>query len=64
MSWLVLTYPLPAGPNSSPPVTLWRRLKRLGAVALNQAEWIVYDALYAYCRQMVAQGRPNGMFKE
>ena len=28
--------------------------------ALNAAEWIVYDALYAYCRQMVAQGRLEG----
>lgn len=28
--------------------------------ALNAAEWIVYDALYAYCRQMVQQGRPEG----
>jgi hypothetical protein len=28
--------------------------------ALNAAEWIVYDALYSYCRQMVAQGRLEG----
>jgi hypothetical protein len=37
MNWLVLTYSLPAGPNSSPRVTLWRRLKRLGAVAVTGA---------------------------
>jgi hypothetical protein len=30
--------------------------------ALNAAEWIVYDALYAYCKQMVRQGRLDGMF--
>jgi hypothetical protein len=30
---------------------------------LNSAEWIVYDALYAYCREMVQQGKPDGMFK-
>ena len=30
--------------------------------ALNAAEWIVYDALYAYCQQMVKQGKPNGAF--
>jgi len=30
--------------------------------ALNAAEWIVYDALYAYCREMVRQGKPNGQF--
>ncbi|MBI1743917.1 chromate resistance protein [Candidatus Acetothermia bacterium] len=29
----------------------------------NQAEWIVYDALYAYCQEMVRQGKPNGDFK-
>jgi hypothetical protein len=29
---------------------------------LNAAEWIVYDALYAYCQAMVTQGKPNGMF--
>ena len=30
--------------------------------ALNTAEWIVYDALYAYCQEMVRQGKPDGMF--
>lgn len=28
--------------------------------ALNAAAWIVYDALYAYCREMVRRGKPNG----
>jgi hypothetical protein len=28
----------------------------------NAAEWIVYDALYAYCQAMVAAGKPNGAF--
>ncbi len=31
---------------------------------VNAAEWIVYDALYAYCQEMVRRGKPNGMFKE
>lgn len=31
--------------------------------AINAAEWIVYDALYAYCQEMVRLGRPNGAFK-
>jgi len=26
-------------------------------------EWIVYDALYAYCREMIHRGRPKGAFK-
>src|SRR5258708_18855164 len=29
----------------------------------NAAEWIVYDALYAYAQAMVAAGKPNGAFK-
>jgi hypothetical protein len=28
----------------------------------NAAEWIVYDALYAYCQEMVKRGKPNGQF--
>jgi hypothetical protein len=31
--------------------------------AINAAEWIVYDALYAYCREMIRQGKPDGAFK-
>ena len=27
---------------------------------INAAEWIVYDALYAYCREMVRRGKPDG----
>jgi hypothetical protein len=30
---------------------------------INAAEWIVYDALYAYSREMVRQGKPGGAFK-
>ncbi|OGG51769.1 MAG: chromate resistance protein [Candidatus Handelsmanbacteria bacterium RIFCSPLOWO2_12_FULL_64_10] len=30
---------------------------------INAAEWIVYDALYAYCQEMVRQGKPEGNFK-
>ena len=30
---------------------------------VNAAEWIVYDALYAYCKKMVQDGKPNGDFK-
>ncbi len=30
---------------------------------VNAAEWIVYDALYAYCREMVKRGKPDGAFK-
>src|SRR6516165_7476104 len=27
------------------------------------AEWIVYDALYAYCQEMVRRGKPDGQFR-
>src|SRR5258708_7890954 len=30
--------------------------------AVNAAEWIVYDALYAYCQKMARDGKPNGAF--
>jgi len=30
--------------------------------AVNAAEWIVYDALYAYCGEMVKRGKPHGDF--
>jgi len=29
---------------------------------INKAEWIVYDALYSYCEEMIRQGRPEGAF--
>ncbi len=31
--------------------------------AINAAEWVVYDALYAYCQEMVRQGKPEGAFR-
>ncbi len=30
--------------------------------AVNAAEWIVYDALYAYCKEMVRQGKHHGAY--
>jgi hypothetical protein len=31
---------------------------------INAAEWIVYDALYAYCQEMVKRGKPCGAFQD
>jgi hypothetical protein len=31
---------------------------------INRAEWIVYDALYAYCQQCVAKGQSEGAFRK
>jgi len=39
------------------------RLGFANDLELNRAEWIVYDALYAYCTEMVKQGRANGAFR-
>ena len=30
---------------------------------INAAQWIVYDALYAYCQEMIRRGRPDGLFE-
>lgn len=38
MSWLVFSYSLPSKTSSSPRVTLWRRLRRIGAIALNSVQ--------------------------
>jgi hypothetical protein len=41
MNWLVLTYSLPTGPNSSARVTLWRRLRRIGAVTVSGGAYLL-----------------------
>ena len=58
--------------------SLWHQpeAKRLNAIAegarhlgfkddheVNAAEWSVYDALFAYCQQMVRLGKSAGAFK-
>jgi hypothetical protein len=30
---------------------------------INGAEWIVYEALYAYCKEMIRRGKPDGAFR-
>lgn len=40
----------------------FRHLGFADDIQVNEAEWIVYDALYAYCQEMVKQGRPAGAF--
>jgi hypothetical protein len=57
--------------------SLWNQLEGYGLNAIaegfrhlgfkddhevNKAEWIVYDALYAYCQEMVRRGKPKGAF--
>jgi hypothetical protein len=55
-------YSQPEGPGLEAVAEGFRHLGFRDDHALNAAEWIVYDALYAYCREMVRQGKPNGAF--
>src|SRR6516225_2981538 len=38
----------------------FRRLGFKNDDEINAAEWIVYDALFVYCQQMVKKGKANG----
>src|SRR5437763_901582 len=31
--------------------------------AINAAQWIVYNAMYAYCQEMIRRGKPDGLFR-
>lgn len=42
----------------------FRHLGYKDDLEINAAEWIVYDALYAYCQEMIRQGKLNGAFKD
>ena len=55
-------YSQPEGPGLSAIAEGFRHLGLADDHAINKAEWIVYDALYAYCKEMVKQGRPHGAF--
>ncbi len=55
-------YHQPEGPGLEAIAEGFRHLGYQNDHAVNAAEWIVYDALYAYCREMVRQGKPNGEF--
>jgi hypothetical protein len=41
----------------------FRRLGFKDDHQINVAEGVVYDALYAYCQEMVRRGKPHGAFK-
>ena len=52
----------PEGPGLNAVAEGFRHLGYTDDHAINAAEWIVYDALYAYCRAMIAKERPHGAF--
>jgi hypothetical protein len=45
--------------GSDPALVLLAKIVN-GADTDNAAEWVVYDALYAYCQEMVRRGKPTG----
>ena len=55
-------YKQPEGPGLEAIAEGFRHLGYKDDHALNAAEWIVYDALYAYCQEMVRQEKPIGKF--
>jgi len=61
IKWIVLTYTLPTEP-SRPRVAIWRALKKIGAVNIQQSMWVLPDqgdhlaALQKICRDIEANG--------
>ena len=53
----------PEGPGLEAIAEGFRHLGFKNDYELNSAEWIVYDALYSYCQEMVRKGKLDGMFK-
>lgn len=52
----------PEGPGLNAIAEGFRHLGLKDDHAINAAEWIVYDALYAYCKEMIVKGRPHGAY--
>ena len=55
-------YHQPEGPGLEAVAEGFRHLGFKDDHEQTAAEWIVYDALYAYCREMVKRGKPHGDF--
>jgi hypothetical protein len=56
-------YKEPEGPGLQAIAEGFRHLGFKDDHEINAAEWIVYDALYAYCQEMVRRGKSDGAFK-
>lgn len=56
-------YHQPEGPGLQAIAEGFRYLGFENDHAINAAEWVVYDALYAYCREMITRGKPDGAFR-
>ena len=55
-------YHQPEGPGLEAVAEGFRHLGFKDDHEHNAAEWIVYDSLYAYCREMIKRGKPHGDF--
>jgi hypothetical protein len=53
----------PEGPGLNAIAEGFRHLGLRDDHEMLEKEAAIYDALYAYCQEMVRQGRPNGAFK-
>lgn len=56
-------YNQPEGPGLKAVAEGFRHLGLRDDHEINAAEWIVYDALYAYCKERVKQGNPDGVVR-
>jgi hypothetical protein len=55
-------YHQPEGPGLNAVAEGFRHLGLKDDLSINAAEWVVYDALYAYCSEMVAKGKLHGAY--
>ena len=53
----------PEGPGLNAIAEGFRHLNFKNDHEINAAEWIVYDALYEYRKEMVKRGKPNGALR-
>ncbi len=56
-------YSQPEGPGLAAIAEGFRHLGFKDDHEINATAWIVYDALYAYCQEMIRRGRSEGTFK-
>lgn len=56
-------YHQPEGPDLNAVAEGFRHLGLRDDREINAAEWIVYEALYAYCQEMMRRGKPDGAYK-
>jgi hypothetical protein len=52
----------PEGPGLNAVAEGFRHLGLKDDLEINKAEWIVYDALYAYCKEMIMKGKNHGAY--